>query len=374
MADSPTVFARGFVEGSPRRGGFLRAIRSFFQLSWFRPAFLQRVAVGVLNIAALAGCGAQTGLEEYDLGLDGGTLECFRDLDCQDGVDCTVDRCVGGLCVHDAVDTRCADDLACAAPRCDADLGCQSDPVLCDDGIECTVDRCEEPGGCIAEPDDSLCPVSHRCDASRGCVAQMLVHDGLRLYQVDLPSGAWSELTVISDFTDIALAPDRTLYACDTSAIYRLDERTGEETRVMTAPAPLVGLEVGPDGALYGAALDELVWRIDVASGTSAPIGQLPLGWVAAGDIAFIDGRMYITVSDDGGSRFANNALVELMADGTSRMIGPLGRNCVWGLAAFGADLYGLSCRGLILTIDEERGTYEEYRNLGLTLHGGAAR
>ncbi len=60
--------------------------------------------------------------------------ECSEDLDCDDGIGCTVDTCEGGVCSN--------------AP----------DNGLCDDGIVCTNDACDSQTGCVFTPIDALCP------------------------------------------------------------------------------------------------------------------------------------------------------------------------------------------------------------------------
>jgi hypothetical protein len=94
---------------------------------------------------------------------------------CDDGVDCTVDRCdeATDACAATSVDLACDDGLACdGLERCDAALGCvPADAAACDDGIACTVDACEEPAAeCASLPDHSLCGPGERCDPAFGCL------------------------------------------------------------------------------------------------------------------------------------------------------------------------------------------------------------
>ncbi len=69
-------------------------------------------------------------------------------VDCDDGVDCTVDSCdeASGTCDNVPDDGFCDDGLFCnGAETCDAVLGCQDGtPVDCDDGVDCTIDSCNE--------------------------------------------------------------------------------------------------------------------------------------------------------------------------------------------------------------------------------------
>jgi hypothetical protein len=94
-------------------------------------------------------------------------------VDCSDGIDCTVDSC-------DALTGGCrslADSELCTAPAiCDpAEGGCVEPPacavdVDCDDGIACTRDRClTEFGRCGYEPQDALCDDGYFCTGAEAC-------------------------------------------------------------------------------------------------------------------------------------------------------------------------------------------------------------
>lgn len=137
-------------------------------------------------------------------------------IDCDDGVDCTVDSCDEALdqCVNTPTDNLCDDGLFCNGPEtcelgdcqpgippcapglvCDEELGCSEcvtdgdcvvsfcggtpsciegecvpDPPSCDDGIPCTVDRCDPKlNACVHTPDDSLCNNGLFCDGMETC-------------------------------------------------------------------------------------------------------------------------------------------------------------------------------------------------------------
>lgn len=191
---------------------------------------------GVLVLAVAPACSAIVSPDESELGgegvgtdggttdgaepdvfvppVDGGTdagSECPEG--CDDGVPCTIDRCVDGECTRMpsdeacgtgqrcnpasgcvpivcAADTDCDDGLACnGTETCDpssdgADevTGCVSGAApVCDDGFACTTDACEEDaGGCVSTPVDSACDDSIECtvdicdpaeaDDGSGCV------------------------------------------------------------------------------------------------------------------------------------------------------------------------------------------------------------
>ncbi len=76
-----------------------------------------------------------------------GAILCERDRDCDDGVDCTRDRCVeGGYCVSAGDFSRCDDGVFCNGYEvCDPAFGCrESRPQRCNDEDVCTIDYCDE--------------------------------------------------------------------------------------------------------------------------------------------------------------------------------------------------------------------------------------
>ena len=83
---------------------------------------------------------------------------CLEDKDCDDGNQCTLDRCVDGRCVNECqVDTSCDDhdpdtdnDACREGPLgcvCIGKKECYSDED-CDDINDCTIDYCDEHGKC----------------------------------------------------------------------------------------------------------------------------------------------------------------------------------------------------------------------------------
>ncbi|MFQ5490569.1 MAG: right-handed parallel beta-helix repeat-containing protein, partial [Phycisphaerae bacterium] len=133
-------------------------------------------------------------------GVPLGQCACQSDGDCDDHIDCTLDACVGGDCLHTPNDGVCGDSLFCTGVEvCDAQIGCVSlgDPcppgefcneitascgicqsdANCDDGSDCTRDQCAG-GACIFTGDPTVCPDDglfcngqERCDRVRGCLS-----------------------------------------------------------------------------------------------------------------------------------------------------------------------------------------------------------
>jgi hypothetical protein len=90
------------------------------------------------------------------------TPKCFN-VDCDDGVECTIDTCdpATGACSNTPDDTYCDDGLFCnGVETCDPLNDCQAGTSPdCDDGDVCTDDFCDENlDTCVNTPND-LCPM-----------------------------------------------------------------------------------------------------------------------------------------------------------------------------------------------------------------------
>jgi hypothetical protein len=104
----------------------------------------------------------------------GGACQPGTPMNCDDGVDCTLDSCdeATDSCDHAPDDARCSDDLWCnGAERCDPLAGCGvGTPPDCRDGAGCTLDTCNEAtDSCDHAPDDALCDDSLRCNGAETC-------------------------------------------------------------------------------------------------------------------------------------------------------------------------------------------------------------
>ena len=281
-------------------------------------------AVRTLLLAALlaAGCGARTDLADLDPEevLDASRPECLRDADCDDGLDCTEDRCERRVCVHEPRNDRCDDGLFCTGPgRCDPVDGCVFRGRACDDGISCTEDTCDEAlRMCVPVPRRELCPLSHRCDLELGCVARAIVFDLDRfLWEVDLPSGNMTSLGRSEvPLTDVSLHPDGRLFGISTDSLFLLNEDDGTATFLAPLPERSVALDVTPDADLVVAGIGQ-VFAMDPDTFAVRPISRFPTGFGASGDIAFVRGRMLVATTDRPGvTSLRPDFLFEVPADG----------------------------------------------------------
>jgi hypothetical protein len=373
---------------------------------------LHGVCALLVGAACLAGCGARTGVDSFptddagattadasfdagvDLAVDDASLRdastrddaaietdagCTSDEACDDTVACTTARCVSGRCVLTPDDAACDDGTFCTGTeRCDAVRGCVTAPPSCADSIACTIDACDaDADGCTNTPDDARCPISHRCDPRRGCIARVLAIDvSGGLYDVEVPSGDTRSFgRTDTELADIALAADGTFYGATFRAVVRVDATSGATTTLAAIETGRFNaLDFAPDGTLYGAGSDRVV-RVDPASGGVDPIATLPSGTISSGDLAFLpDGRMLLTGTRTGGT-VTPDELYEIPLDGRApRLVGTMGHACVWGLAAFGTTLYGLTCNGEVILVNPDTGTSRTLSRASARFGGAAAR
>jgi hypothetical protein len=358
--------------------------------------------LAALVVVATAACGSRTALfgggpsdteetsEDGGLALvDGGVLRdggvdaardanvvvetdagCASDVDCDDGVACTLDRCRDGLCVRELVDARCDDGVFCNGEEACGLNGCAPRPSPCNDGISCSVDSCvEQSRTCRFIPDDTQCPPSHVCDLDLGCQARALAHDTTNLYDVRVPSGKTTLIGATrTTLTDIALTPGNRLYGVNYDGLFDVDTTTGAATRrASLGTGNYIGFDLAPDGRLFVGGGTRIA-TLDIASAVLTTFTTIPSA--ASGDIAFVGNRMLVTVRG-----VTNDDLVEVdLTTRASKRLGNVGYACIWGLAAYGPTLYGFTCEGFILDIDTTTGKGTPVTKTNIEFYGATAR
>lgn len=104
----------------------------------------------------------------------GGICQGGTAVNCDDGVDCTVDSCdeTANACKHVATNSLCDDKNVCnGTETCNATTGCQFGTTLnCpDDGASCTFETCVPGVGCQSFPDDTACNDGKFCNGTEKC-------------------------------------------------------------------------------------------------------------------------------------------------------------------------------------------------------------
>jgi hypothetical protein len=111
-----------------------------------------------------------------DEGCEAGTTDWPGAPLCDDGSECTRDRCDTGLhsCTHTPFD--CSDALACTADHCVGNV-CVHDPEVsrCDDANPCTDDACSTTTGCMHADRDRECDDGVFCNGSDSCAGGLCV-------------------------------------------------------------------------------------------------------------------------------------------------------------------------------------------------------
>ncbi len=180
------------------------------------------------------------------------------------------------------------------------------------------------------------------------------------------------------ELTDVAAAPDGSVYAVGFDNLYRLDPATGVATAVgLLGVGSVNALVVAPDGRLLAAQEAGQLVEVDPGTGAATPIGAFGGGLTSAGDLAFgPDGTLYAAAAD--GAAAGVLATVD-PATGAATGVLDLPSPEVYGLAFAGGELYGLataagtSCPiGALIHIDVHAATTEQLRCLGFP-PGGAS-
>lgn len=148
--------------------------------------------------------------------------ECCGDLSCDDGIDCTVDVCAGGVCTNTPNDSLCLPSQICdPVLGCTCPVGtkfcpnnqscaecCTIDDPVCNDGFQCTVDQCIL-GVCHHTPNDDLCVSTQICDPVQNPVGGCVCPPFQRLVQGECVFGC-DVTTCIDPCEDCVEKPDGT--------------------------------------------------------------------------------------------------------------------------------------------------------------------
>ncbi len=161
--------------------------------------------------------------------------------------------------------------------------------------------------------------------------------------------------------TDLAFAPDGTLYAVTYDTLWRIDLE--DNKAIATSSAGLCigarsvnALSVRTDGILFAASREDMqLLAIDPTTGCATALGSL--GFLSSGDLDFApNGKLYAagqrTIDQSPSALYLVNS-----NNGTSTRIGGIGFGRVYGLAFFpDGTLYGATEENKLLRIDPSTG------------------
>ncbi len=138
--------------------------------------------------------------------------------------------------------------------------------------------------------------------------------------------------------TDVAFAPDGKLYGISFGTLYRIDPGTGAATTVGNLDISSANaFEIDKDGNAYiASSTDGGLYRVDLDNGDTTLIGNYSSTSVSSGDLAFYDGKLYLTT--------ANKKILSLdPATGKALSSVSISVEEMYGLEQSGSTLYGFA-------------------------------
>lgn len=209
------------------------------------------------------------------------------------------------------------------------------------------------------------------CGEVSGCYT-VYAHSDHVLYRIDLTN---KMLITVGPFnaprndvmTDLAVAPDDTIYTISHTTLYTASPATGQVTVVgslSTCGSESVALTFTPDGALYAADYQGAFCRIDPKARPIAVtrLGALGGGYAIAGDLVAVgDGTMYGTAYQPKVAATAQNNLLVRIDPATgmqTRVLGPTSFPKLFGVAFENGQVFGFTHdgSGRVVTIDPASG------------------
>jgi hypothetical protein len=204
-----------------------------------------------------------------------------------------------------------------------------------------------------------------------GCQAHAFAQDSSTLYDIRIPSGVVKTIGPTgTQLTDVALDPSNVLYGISFDSLVTVDQNTGSTMLTATLNAgSLNGADSSPAGVLYVSGGSSL-YTVNVSTGALTYVMSFPAGLTSSGDLAFVGSTLLATGAGGG-----TDDLVSFdLSTKTSSVVGSIGYTCIWGLAAYGTTLYGLTCEGRILSIDPSTGKGAELNKVSTAFWGASAR
>jgi len=202
----------------------------------------------------------------------------------------------------------------------------------------------------------------------QGCYT-VYAHSDHTLYSIDLMSKA---LTVVGSFgtsdviTDLAVAPNGTIYVVSHTTLYTASPTNGQVTMVGSLTAcgqDNVALSFLPDNRLFVADYQGEFCRIDysVNPPTVTPVAKLSNDMAVSGDLVAVkDGTLYASAySLSNSSTQNNNVLVKIDPDtATVTTIGATGYPKLFGIAFALGKVFGFTHdgSGRVVTVDPTTG------------------
>jgi hypothetical protein len=228
-----------------------------------------------------------------------------------------------------------------------------------------------------ANPGTDDGPINNQsgCGGAQDCYT-VYAHGDHVLYRVDLPNkmlvtvGAFKAPMVNGSedvITDLAVAPDDTIYVISKTNLYTADAKDGHVTVVTSLAAcgtSAVALTFTPDHNLYAADFKGAFCHIDPVAKMVTTVGQLGGGLAIAGDIVAVsDGTVFGTaykIADGSMGSALDNLLVKIdpKTGMATQTVGATGFPKMFGVAFANGQVFGFTHDGTgsVATIDPMTG------------------
>ena len=170
------------------------------------------------------------------------------------------------------------------------------------------------------------------------------------------------------EMTDIAFAPNGKLYGISFNKLYQINQKTGKATVVGDLGIKGANaLEISDKGVAYVASTSNgILSKLNLGTGETDTVGRYSRSLKSEGDLAFYDGRLYLTTT-------ANKILNISPTTGRTLDSLSLGIADMYGLEQLGSTLYGFS-RSFFYSIDPTTGATIALKNVpGFGNFNGAA-
>lgn len=180
------------------------------------------------------------------------------------------------------------------------------------------------------------------------------------------------------ELTDVALAPDGSLYGTSFSTFVQIDPETLVAREIGPTGGGVNALEFLPDGRLLAASTDATVSFVDPVSGATDVVATYDMG-ASSGDLLAVDGMVYGTVVATGGDALV---AIDLTSGSTSTVIDGLPDSMYGLMTGDDGEILGLaayspsgSCdQGEAFVLDPAAGQFFSTGCLDLSPGGAASR
>lgn len=249
-------------------------------------------------------------------------------------------------------------------------------------------------------PSSSSAGVSSSSSSTPPQRAYIWAHSDVNMYLLDLDTVTATGQTSFTDqgaitwlnesnqpltggdaLTDLAINSAGEAYGCSFTHLYHLDLTSLAVKARRVAPlaegfnaltfVPAGTLDPAQEVLVGTAAGTDMLYRINVVTGSTAIIGHYGGGYISSGDIVAVQGvGVFATVKVDGSTAADKLASIN-PTTGAATIIGSnIGYASLWGLGYWNGVLYGFGSDGRIISIDPTTGRGAVYQAWSATYWG----